>query len=255
MASTSNVSNGNVYNTTVNDGDILEIDKNSVIYTDEMLTESYFNAGNRRTLNDPENNVMLFSQQNVGKNWGKNSCASQVTDCNLVEPLFNQIINRAQTLGLKKRMNALVLDKDPQLCIQTESGKIIYSHAQNKDRFLFAVPNDIENIHLISNVGRPNDTIGGQYVDDKRSLGVLIGNITLLSQNNMKAIDAHLSQTNLKGWHGIESNLYRWTDGNAYLPLGTEYNNADDPRVNILVVHVVAGGPCVSLDEEFKQIA
>ncbi|CAI3922629.1 Large exoprotein involved in heme utilization or adhesion (FhaB) (PDB:4RM6) [Commensalibacter communis] len=233
----------------------VETETHSVIWADGMLTESYLDTGNRQTFHNSRGNVILFSQEKIVKNWGKDGCAPLLTDRNSVEPLFNDLVARAQNLGLSKRINDLVLDNDPQLYITTKNGKTIHPHAQNNDRFLFAIPSDTDNIRLISQNSRPSDTIGA-FVDDRRELGVLIGNITLLSQNSMKTIDTHLSQNDLDGWQGIESHLYRWTNGNADLPLGLHDNkNSQEVHYNILVVHVVAGGPYLSLTQEIKKVA
>lgn len=231
----------------------VETDTHSVIYADGMLTESYLDTGNRYSFLSPENNVILFPQQYTAKNWREDGCAPLITDHNHIEPLFNRLLNRAQTLGLEKRIADLVLDNDPQLYIQIENGQIFYPHAKNKDRFVFTIPSDIETIHLVSQNSRPCDTIGS-YMDDRRQLGVLIGNITLFNNNITQTIDTHLHQDHLEGWHGIESHLYRWTNGNARLSLQKITSDNQD-NVNILVVHVVASGPYVSLTHEIKKIA
>jgi len=64
-----------------------------------------------------------------------------------------------------------------------------------------------------------------------------------------------LSLSNLSGWHGLESSTYRWTDGDAMLPLQSG-NSSREP--GILSIQVVSSGPYLMEDRsalsELRQV-
>jgi hypothetical protein len=74
-------------------------------------------------------------------------------------------------------------------------------------------------------------------VDDRRELGVLVGEILLWSGRKAKHVRQHLSNVALPGWHGLESEDRRWTAGNAELQVSTA------GQARLLEVELLAAGP------------
>jgi len=110
---------------------------------------------------------------------------------------------------------------------------------------MFMIPGNVQNVQIISNVSRPRDTIG-PFVDDRRSLGVLIGKITLFDSGKSRHLTTHLENEMLAGWSNKEAMGLRWTTGNAALALGKR----DPAAIGLLAIQLVAGGPYIeSIDE------
>ncbi|OUJ01424.1 hypothetical protein HK14_09665, partial [Acetobacter cibinongensis] len=91
-----------------------------------------------------------------------------------------------------------------------------------------------------SRTSRPSDTIG-PFVDDRRHLGVLVGQVTLFDGMENHVVTAHLTQSELNGWYAQETVPCRWTSGNATLPLTVAPNSG----VRILTLQLVAAGPYI----------
>jgi len=119
---------------------------------------------------------------------------------------------------------------------------------------MFMLPANVTTVRLVSRASRPSDTIG-PFVDDRRDLGVLVGDVSLFASRQTVSLTAHLSLSNLSGWHGLESSTYRWTDGDAMLPLQSG-NSSREP--GILSIQVVSSGPYLMEDRsalsELRQV-
>lgn len=81
------------------------------------------------------------------------------------------------------------------------------------------LPEGCQSVRIISQAARPADRIG-LFVDDRRILGVLVGEVTIWSGERTHRISTHLSDPYADGWWGIETSHARWTGGNARLDLG-----------------------------------
>ncbi len=86
----------------------------------------------------------------------------------------------------------------------------------------------------------------GPFIDDRRNLGLLIGEITVIFPDRVEAMTRHLSESNLFGWHGVEAGqAMRWTAGQAVLPMA----ELADGRARILAIEIKAFGPYVAEDD------
>ncbi|EHD14915.1 hypothetical protein CIN_08470 [Commensalibacter intestini A911] len=222
----------------------VETEEHSVIWADGMLTETYLDTGNRKVFKQYQDTATLFAQSSDLKSWEDDACAPLLTDRSVIEPLFNELLDRAKEIGFEKQTQNIVIDQNPELHLVTDTGEIIVPHSIQKERLIFAVPSDVHSIHLASKASRPSDVVGA-FLDDRRELGVLIGDITLLTPQQTYKIHNHLDTPKLQGWYNVENGPYRWTNGNALLPLEQSKENTKEDSQNILVVQIVAAGPYI----------
>ncbi|WP_252354115.1 Hint domain-containing protein [Acetobacter sp. P5B1] len=220
----------------------IETENHAVIRADGMLTESYLDTGNRSTFRQ-DGTVVRLGQPDKSKSWVADAAASLNVERAVVEPLFRTLDMRATQAGLMPTMEALPLTEDSDLHLETEAGQIIRAVRQQGSVFTFMLPATVETVRLVSRASRPSDAIG-PFVNDRRSLGVLVGKISLFDGKIQKAVENHLVQDELSGWHGLEAAL-RWTDGNAVLPLGETKRKS----LRLLSVEILAAGPYVETDE------
>ena len=198
----------------------LETREHSVIMADGMLTESYLDTGNRHTFRQ-DGKILAIGGQH--KSWDDAAAPLEVSRA-FVEPLYRQIETRALThcqldRSMANRVHAPQTTEDPDLHLLASDGQIIYPMRQTKDRTLFMIPPGISSVKLMSRVSRPCDTVG-PFVDDRRALGVLVGDIVFFDSGNTTDLEAHLEHQPLDGWAGPENARCRWTTGNGLIPLG-----------------------------------
>ncbi|CAI3940126.1 Large exoprotein involved in heme utilization or adhesion (FhaB) (PDB:4RM6) [Commensalibacter communis] len=221
----------------------VETEHHSIIKANGVLTETYLDTGNRSSFISNHNIVNMVSNK---KRWNKDSAAPLVTTREIVEPIYYELINRAETLGVKYQTKNIETTTDYGLYLLADSGEILNVTYCNKGRYVFKIPEYVTNVQIISNVSQANKVIGN-FVDDRRQLGVLVGSVTLLEGNQTYSIDKHFTFSNLKGWHAQEGQLYRWTSGQAELPIKEKISNT----VGMLVINILAGGPYILQKDNF----
>lgn len=218
----------------------IETEQHSVINADGMLTESYLDTGNRHSFFQDRNVVSIHNKNKV---WNIDSAAPLVTDRNIVEVIFNQLIQRIQQMGLTYNPKRLPTTEDNGLYLLTDQGEVLNKTSKNNERFIFKLPSNVKHVRLISRSNKPSDVIG-PFVNDRRNLGVLVGNITLIDRDNACNINQHLTSRNIQGWDAEMPQQYRWTNGSSYLEIPTQQNDS----TRMLVIQVVAGGPYITED-------
>lgn len=226
----------------------IETEAHSVIWANGTLTESYLDTGNRNSFANKSKVVSLFSE---AKSWDKDAAAPLNVQRSVIEPIYNQLNNRAIYNNLELKTEELTLTNDPELCVITEFGQVIQPHSVHSGKYIFSIPRDVYSIQLHSRTARPNETIGS-FVDDRRHLGVLVGNIFMINNNGMHEITNYLSDTTLSGWDVLEQAHCRWTNGKATINI-----DANCPEKRVLVINVLAAGPYINKNyqEKVEQIA
>lgn len=226
----------------------IETEAHSVIWANGTLTESYLDTGNRNSFANKSKVVSLFSE---AKSWDKDAAAPLNVQRSVIEPIYNQLNNRAIYNNLELKTEELTLTNDPELCVITEFGQVIRPHSVHSGKYIFSIPRDVYSIQLHSRTARPNETIGS-FVDDRRHLGVLVGNIFMINNNGMHEITNYLSDTTLSGWDVLEQAHCRWTNGKATINI-----DANCPEKRVLVINVLAAGPYINKNyqEKVEQIA
>ncbi|GBR48671.1 hypothetical protein CSR02_06265 [Acetobacter pomorum] len=228
----------------------IETPEHSVIMADGMLSESYLDTGNRATFRST--GVVVASIGGKVRDWAVDAAAPLCTQKQFVKPLYEKIANRHSAQGHAVAQPApRDLLTNPDICLQTESGKRIRAIKAQNGHYTFMLPSGVQDVQIVSRASRPCD-VQGPFVDDRRYLGVAVGQITLRDARNVLEIKAHLQNENLPGWHALEQGgKTRWTDGNATLKLDVRPVSG----IRILGVQVVAAGPYLASDTQAPQLA
>ncbi|MDN7355734.1 Hint domain-containing protein [Acetobacter senegalensis] len=215
----------------------VETQDHAVICTNGLLTESYLDTGNRHHFQPLAQQDVVSPFNRPLRNWNEHAASPLCTDRAFVEPLYRQVARRA--LGMREEAFNVQPEtmQDPALGILLPDGAKIVPLRVVGNRYVFSLPPHVDVVRVISRSARPCDAIG-PFVDDRRSLGVLIGRIVVFDADRTHDIDAHLTN-DLPGWDVRETSAYRWTQGDAVLPLGPR-----DPNNHaVLIMHVEAAGP------------
>uniref|UniRef100_UPI002265E4F5 Hint domain-containing protein n=2 Tax=Neokomagataea TaxID=1223423 RepID=UPI002265E4F5 len=209
----------------------IETAKHSVLWSQGMLSESYLDTGNRRNFAQHGPLATLYTKM---ASWQHDAAAPLAVQRELVEPIFQKIAKRA---GGVKRVSELTEDHNVRLI--GEDGVDILPMRVNNGYAVFHVPSPIKSLRIISRSSRPYDVIG-PYLDDRRELGILVGSIKVFSHNGVQHITDHLNSIELDGWHALDDSGYRWTNGDAYLPIDINYSHATHCVVAVEIISSVS---------------
>jgi hypothetical protein len=219
----------------------IELEQHGILLAEGLAAESYLDTGNRGNFSNAETAALRpdFAVQAGAKSWA-DAAAPLTTDAATVRPVWQWLETRARQLGWQLSTPAPALTHDPDLHIFA-GGKIIRPAQCDGGKYVFEVPAGPAALHLISRSARPADTIG-PFIDDRRALGVLVGDIAISKGRKRRQLTAHLTTPGLPGWHGLGEAGVRWTNGDALLPVPAALRRGRPCRLEITVA---AGGPYV----------
>ncbi len=225
----------------------VETKEHSVLMADGMLTESYLDTGNRHAFRQSGSVVSLGGH---ARTWNDDAAAPLTVSRDVVEPIFREIEARAMEAGFENAIEASVLTEDSGLHLVTSTGQTIHQVRTANGRAMFMIPSDVTGVRIVSRTSRPSETVG-PFVDDRRQLGVLVGEITLFDSGNTISIDQHLTDAGLAGWDVQDDAAARWTNGNAELSLTARQPNS----LGMLAIQVLAAGPYLLVSEGEAETA
>ncbi|MBO1325186.1 Hint domain-containing protein [Acetobacter sp. TBRC 12305] len=215
----------------------VETQAHSVIRADGVLSESYLDTGNRKAFRQTGAVVSIGGRV---RNWSQDAAAPLNVSREHVEPLFRKLQARAGVLGYAAQTAPPALNAHSDLHLVTDRGQSIHPTRMVHGHALFMLPSGVGSVRLVSRTAKPSRIIG-PFVDDRRNLGVLVGEVTLHKANTTCPIDSHLTTADLPGWAESETAPFRWTTGNATLPLGDGLAQAGA----MLSIQLMAGGPYI----------
>ena len=225
----------------------IETEKHSIIISNNVLTESYLDTGNRhgflRNSQETDDNVINYDFSSKALSWQDDAAAPLDTTKDFVAPLYHDLLKRAEALQfpIQHPCKAENVSDDPAFQLITDKGVILHEQRVTNGYKIFSIPAGTEHLVLASRAGRPCD-IHGPFVDDRRSLGLLIGEVLYFHSGQSINIDVHLTDETLDGWLDLEQEAMRWTDGAATLPLpSSSYETISGAK--LLAIRVLAGGP------------
>lgn len=226
----------------------IECDAHVIVVANGALAESYLD-----TNHSVSKNVVLLGE----KNWHRDAAAPLCTDTNIVRPLSNALAIRAQKLGYEvSTLDNGLYTNDPDFYLETEEGRKIYPYKINNGNYFFFLPKTVSNLFLVSRTFSPSE-VEGPYVDDRRLLGVMIGEISFYTPN-MKEIHVttHLHKKTLPGWHDHEFGRFRWISSRASLPLSEIWGELCKVRENVVLfkIEVIHNGKYKIKNEKNKII-
>lgn len=214
----------------------VETDEHSIISSDGALSESYLDTGDRKAFSRGGPVVRLLNAPQ--RDWSTDAAAPLRVERTFVEPVFNALVERAAALGILCEQAPAPMTDDPDLHLVDGSGRVYRPFRQVNRSSIFMVPAPVTELRIVSRIARPVDTVGA-FLDDRRHLGVLVGEIQIWEAGCTRQLDAHLTQETLDGWKQLDVKGQRWTDGNALLPLSCLEADA----VAMLSIEILAGGP------------
>ncbi len=225
----------------------VQTEPHSVIWANGVLTESWLDT-DEEDLYKPEDDTSedtLKLAERHQLNWDDHAAAPLDVSQTFVKPLHDRFAARAVELGIAEAGTSHGtphdgMTADPAPYIRLPDGRTIRPQRHEAGRYLFALPAHARQVTLGSRTFRPSESIG-PHVDDRRELGILVGQVSLWVGEKEHIITRHLTEKNLKGWDVIEAGPHRWTQGEAELLL----HDAPAASVgqNMLSIEVQAGGP------------
>ncbi|WP_367160221.1 Hint domain-containing protein [Kozakia baliensis] len=224
----------------------VETEQHSVILAENLPTESYLDTGNRRSFSASV--TPLFSR---GQDWAQDAAAPLTVARDIVEPLHARLAARAQELGLTTA-EVPVTTTDAALSVTTMAGTALRKLRDCNGIAVFELPEGVEAVQVLSRASKPSDAVG-PFCDDRRTLGVLVGEVTVWDMDETRNVQSHLTSDHAFGWHEIEHPNLRWTNGCATLSLGKRVPGS----VGMLTIKIAAAGPYLLEEarEEMRQSA
>lgn len=216
----------------------VETERHSILSADGVLTESYLDTGNRSSFRQSGTVAALPLSRSLS--WENDAAAPLEVSPSFAAPLFHQIETRAIRNGLDNRAPRADTTTDPRLRLMTDGGTLIPSERQTGQFAFFTIPAGVKSVRLLSRSSRPHDAVGA-YIDDRRSLGVLVGRIVMSHGKSNHALTRHHQSAPLDGWFPSESPGARWTSGNAPILL----EGIDSTHERLLAVEILSAGPYV----------
>ncbi|MDE8350009.1 MAG: hypothetical protein POG74_11100, partial [Acidocella sp.] len=165
-------------------------------------------------------------------------------------PVWEALNARAVALGLPKISAEPVLTHDADIHIITATGAVLHPAHQQEGKVVFILPADATGLLLASRTSRPCD-VTAPYIDDRRALGLSIGEITVHVGTSSISTTAHLTMPELAGWHAVEGPGYRWTNGLAALPIDGLANG----EAATLEIQLLRSGPYLAVTTTPDAIA
>lgn len=239
-------------------------ESHSVIWANDTLTESWLDTetlfhededGSWHPYQTPlHTSSAPFSRQSNLKRlqWGKDSARPLCVDRSFVEPLYQKIAQRCSPtpyLAHTRQAARHTPIQGDKPYLQLTNGAIIHPLRRNGRFLIFSLPSNIDTaLWFCSSTSCPNEAIG-PFVDDRRSLGRLIGHISLWQGSKEIPLTSHFTSTNLPGWAVCENGPHRWTTGHAALILPKVPMPVTSPY--LLSIEILAG----EAEEHYLPIA
>jgi Hint domain len=219
----------------------VELQSHSIMLAEGLPVESYLDSGNRgffanAALPCPPYPDLTSEVDNPTRE--ANSCVPFATDAAAIRPIWQRLADRAATIGRRSVQPRTTDESDLRLLV---GGRLIKPVIAGDRMSTFPLPPGTTEVRLISRVAAPSDT--RPWLDDRRRLGVRVVRLVLRSREELH--DIPLDHPCLAaGWWAVErdgTELHRWTDGDAVLPLpATSGASTLEVRVAGSVAYVAA---------------
>ncbi|OYV52068.1 MAG: hypothetical protein B7Z77_02720 [Acidocella sp. 20-58-15] len=229
----------------------VELDEHGILLAEGLAVESYLESGNRSNFANAEVTA-LRPQMGITVKTANHAqpVLPLLVDPAGLHPVWEALNERAVTLGLAKVSAEPTLTHDADIYIITATGAVLYPTHQHDGKVVFALPDGATGLLLASRTARPCD-VTAPYIDDRRELGLSIGEIAVHAGTSSLRTMAHLTMPELAGWHAVEGPGYRWTNGLAALPIDGLTNGA----AATLEIQVLRAGPYLAVTTTPDAIA
>ena len=218
----------------------VELEHHAVLLAEGAQAESYLDTGNRAFFSNAGLALVLHPefQVNAGlKCWEIDACAPLAVSQPAVEPVWRDLVQRAEMLGYQRHEYAMTNDPDLRLIAD---GRVVRPLSGDGNRYVFTLPAGVSSVRLASRASVPS--YFEAYRDDWRHLGVAIRRIVVRDNAGLVEIPPdHPGLT--RGWHAVERNdatMWRWMNGDAVLPIAaTDGPAMVEVHVGIAMTHAV----------------
>lgn len=182
----------------------IELETHSVISASGALSESFLDTGH----------IAFEGRETRRLSWDFDSAAPLCTDRAFVEPLFRQIAARVS--GLAVLVDVPHIETRAEIALLVNGTTRLEPQRRNGQKIIFSINEPIRSLSILSETASAS-TVIGPFVDDRRMLGALVGEVRLFGPEGMTSYNTHLERSALTGWHDRESHMYRWTGAQAEL--------------------------------------
>jgi hypothetical protein len=235
--------------TVVQDGDRasvqyfhVELERHGILLAEGLPAESYLDTGNRAFFANTGLAMLLHPEFRINeslRSWKDDACAPLTVDPQTLQPIWQRLADRAEQMGFVPRQITTDMDPDLRLVI---AGRTVRPLEHAAGRYTFILPAGTDRVTLASRATQPAQIV--RYLDDRRSLGVAVGSISLWLGEDLVVFPAdHLPAG--RGWHGVETageRCWRWTNGAGELRF--------DPLPEAAVMEIRLGGSANYIIEE-----
>ncbi len=229
----------------------VELEDHAILLAEGLAVESYLDTGNRGNFaNAPVPSLRACLTIRIPAPHEAQPAAPILVQPNDVKPVWEALDERATMLGLQRHNAQPTLTYDADLHLVTGTGAVIRPLRLTAGKAWFVLPEESGSVSLVSRTARPCDTIAA-YIDDRRALGVSVGEITVHVGSNAIVVTSHLTSSGLAGWHAPEGASHRWTRGRGELELPKL------PAITpaILEIEILQAGPYIAESVPERAIA
>lgn len=168
----------------------------------------------------------------------------------LAEAIHSRIEKRAASTGGKSAAVVRELTEDAELHLVLADGTRLMPVRVNARWAAFSLPAGQSSAYIVSRSSRPCDVVG-PFLDDRRKLGVLVGEVNLFAADESRCVSSHLDMTDGDGWHeGVAGDTARWTNGCALLSLGEPLGTQ-----SLLTIELIRSGPYLARSVRSEDLA
>jgi hypothetical protein len=196
----------------------VELETHDILLAEGAPSESYLDTGNRGAFENAGEPLILHPTFSEGlAQRAALSCAPLLDDPAAVEPIWRRLASRAHDLGYAPPDTG-VTTSDPLLGIRIGQ-RILWPVSSDRDHCVFALPAHQEPAYLVSRKALPSDP--RPWLHDSRTLGVAVRHVKIRRGSEVDVISPDHPGL-IEGWwphEGQPPNLWRWTNGEAVLPL------------------------------------
>lgn len=213
----------------------LETQQHSLLISNGVISESYLDTGNRSRF---VSGSSLSGPDTHAKEIKSRPEDMRVAPLNVEAAFVKQHWDRfAMLAGIPLPMPgpATLAHAKPGIHLAAQDGRCFEPSRIAGRHHVFRLPGDVSWIRLVSETHNPSRRIG-PWINDRRALGVLVGQVLLYASHDTREIDIHSPHVIERGWHSAEPGPYRWTNGDAGIDLGVH----NDHETMVLCIEIGA---------------
>ena len=197
----------------------VELDRHDILLAEGLPAESYLDTGNRGVFENAAAPLVLHpdvATNNPQRRRELFSCAPFAADADRVEPMWRRLAIRACQLGYTVGEPSTTTDPGVRLLVDGRERPPAFI---DDTSYIFVVPRAARTVRLVSRATAPSNV--SPWVEDQRRLGVAVARIVASGPSGVFELPVDHPMLG-DGWWPNERDglqIWRWTDGNAVLPL------------------------------------